>query len=93
MPPVASFGWPPRLFEPETATVQSEFDPGSRLAGLKATLGTAGLVSFLISSRYGVQLPLRGRALCRGHPEGIDTGHIFLALLVLGVIIFSTQFY
>ena len=48
VPPAVSFGWPPRLFEPETVTVQSEFDPGSRLAGLKATLGTAGLGSFLI---------------------------------------------
>ena len=37
-----------RQIEPETATVRSELDPGSRLAGLKATLGTVGLVSFLI---------------------------------------------
>ena len=35
VPPAASFGWLQRLFEPETATVQSEFDPGSRLSGLK----------------------------------------------------------
>lgn len=51
MPPVTSFWWPPRMFEFETATVQSEFAPDSRLAGLKARIGSAGLVSFLIRSR------------------------------------------
>ena len=53
MPPVTSFWWPPRMFELETATVQSEFAPDSRLAGLKARIGSAGLVSFLIRKKEG----------------------------------------
>lgn len=53
-PPAASLGCLPRRFEPETDTVRSEFDHSSCLAGLKAALGTAGLVSFLIRLLIGL---------------------------------------
>ncbi len=46
--PAASFGWLPRLYEPETATVRPEFNSDSRPAGLNAPIDTAGLPSFLI---------------------------------------------
>ena len=46
MPPAASFRRLPRLFEPASDMVRSEFRPVSRFAEFKATLGNNGLFSF-----------------------------------------------